>query len=266
MLSRHIWSLPRLLLLSSLCLVLAACSSATRWDEPGAGRPAARPAPAADRTTAARPAWHVVQTGETLYAIAFRYGLSVTSLAAWNHLGDGSLIRVGQRLRLTSPQGSGPASPATAASGSAVGPAAGTGVAGGAGAGVMPPRWQWPVTGPLVARFGDAPLTASGVQLGGRIGAAVQAAAGGLVVYAGNGLAGYGELLIIKHNADWLSAYGYNEMLLVREGEQVQAGQTIARMGEGPSAVTRDRRALLHFEIRRNGAPVDPLTQLPARP
>jgi lipoprotein NlpD len=119
------------------------------------------------------------------------------------------------------------------------------------------------VTGPVVARYGESPLTTSGVQLGGRAGDPVRAAAGGQVVYAGSGLVGYGELLIIKHSPNWLSAYGYNQALLVREGDQVAAGQAIARMGEGPTAGTRTRRPLLHFEIRRNGVPVDPLTQLP---
>lgn len=239
------------------CLLLAACSGAVRWSEPARPSTPTKPRPAVSSAPGARAATHIVQAGDTLYAIAFRYGLDVQSLAAWNGLGDGTLIRVGQRLRLSPP-----GQPA----------ASGSGVATGAPrtpppvAGADPPRWQWPVAGPLVARFRDAPLTASGVQLGGQVGAAVHAAAGGVVVYAGNGLPSYGELLIIKHNANWLSAYGYNQALLVREGDRVQAGQTIARMGEGPSAVTRDRRALLHFEIRRNGAPVDPLEQLPPRP
>jgi lipoprotein NlpD len=104
--------------------------------------------------------------------------------------------------------------------------------------------------------------------LGGHAGDSVRAAAGGQVVYAGSGLVGYGELLIIKHNSNWLSAYGYNQALLVREGDRVAAGQAIARMGEGPTAGTgtgtRTRRSLLHFEIRQNGVPVNPLTQLPA--
>jgi lipoprotein NlpD len=80
------------------------------------------------------------------------------------------------------------------------------------------------------------------------------------VVYAGNGLAGYGELLIVKHSEQWLSAYGHNSALLVREGERVTAGQPIARMGLGPG-----RQPLLHFEVRRNGVPVDPAPLLPAR-
>ncbi|MEZ5564398.1 MAG: peptidoglycan DD-metalloendopeptidase family protein [Gammaproteobacteria bacterium] len=260
----------RLLLLCAVCLLLAACSGAVRWAEPGSSRPTTAPATPAAGSGGARPAWYIVKAGDTLYAIACQYGLSVDSLAAWNDLGNGNLIRVGQRLRLSPPAGkagtgssagSGPVS----GSGGASAPRSQSPTVPAAGTKDAPPRWQWPVSGALVGKFGDAPLTASGVQLGGRVGEPVRAAAGGVVVYAGNGLVGYGELLIVKHNASWLSAYGYNEVLLVREGDRVQAGQTIARMGEGPSAVTRERRALLHFEIRWNGAPVDPLTQLPPR-
>lgn len=236
------------LLVASAILFLAACSSAVRWDEPATRGPAR--APATD--VASRPGFHTVRSGETLYAISFRYGLSVQALAAWNQLGDGTLIRVGQRLRL-SPPGSqaGIATPVPSVSSSAT-------------AAEGPPRWLWPVSGSVVARYGESPLTASGVQLGGRGGDPVRAAAGGQVVYAGSGLVGYGELLIVKHGSIWLSAYGYNQSLLVGEGDVVAAGQVIARMGEGPSAGTRARRSLLHFEIRRNGVPVDPLSQLPA--
>jgi lipoprotein NlpD len=231
-------------------LLLVACSGAGRWESPAPG-PAGRAVPRATQGgAAARPVVHTVQAGETLYGIAFRYGLNVASLAAWNGLGDGTLIRSGQVLRLSPPAGA----------------PGGSGAAGSdAGTGEGPPRWQWPVTGPVLARYGESPLTASGIQLGGRAGDAVRAAAGGQVVYAGNGLAGYGELLIIKHSASWLSAYGYNQALLVREGERVAAGQPIARMGEGPAAAG-GRRPALHFEIRRNGTPLDPLTELPRVP
>lgn len=255
----------QLALMTAACVLLAACSGAVRWSGPGGTRTVESPRPPAGRPAGVRPQAHIVQAGDTLYAIAFRYGLSVDALATWNGLGDGSLIRVGQRLRLYPPEGAGKAGAGKTGPGSPAGSTPGQRRAE-PGTSIDPPRWQWPVDGPLVARFGDAPLTASGVQLGGWIGAPVRAAAGGLVVYAGNGLPGYGELLIIKHNASWLSAYGYNQSLLVHEGDRVAAGQTIATMGEGPSAVTRDRRALLHFEIRQDGAPVDPLAELPPRP
>jgi lipoprotein NlpD len=97
------------------------------------------------------------------------------------------------------------------------------------------------------------------------VGDPVRAAAAGQVVYSGSGLIGYGELLIIKHSDNWLTAYGYNQARLVAEGERVAAGQQIARMGEGPMPGGNKRRAMLHFEIRRIGQPLDPLTMLPAR-
>jgi len=243
--------LTQRLLLVAAMLVLGACSSAVRWDEPAARSPSRTTAP----DSGSRPGFHTVRSGETLYSISFRYGLSVQQLAGWNDLGDGTLIHVGQRLRLSPPGSSADSSSVRRPS-----------VPPSATAAEAPPRWLWPVQGPVVARYGESPLTASGVQLGGRAGDPVRAAAGGQVVYAGSGLVGYGELLIIKHSPNWLSAYGYNQALLVREGDRVASGQAIARMGEGPTAETRARRPLLHFEIRRNGVPVDPLTQLPRPP
>ncbi len=232
---------------AGVMLLLAACSGAVRWEEPATPPRAAVPRPAD------RPGWHTVQPGETLFRIASRYGLGVTELARWNDLGDGSMIRVGQRLRLSPPGG-------------AVGASADT-RAGAPPAGIeSPPRWQWPVNGPVVGTFGASPVTASGVHLGGRTGDPVRAAAAGQVVYAGSGLVGYGELLIIKHSSNWLTAYGYNRELLVREGEQVSAGQIVARMGEGPTAAGPGYSPALHFEIRRNGEPLNPLTELPPSP
>jgi lipoprotein NlpD len=110
----------------------------------------------------------------------------------------------------------------------------------------------------VVLGFGQSPRTASGVLIAGRFGQPVLAAAAGDVVYSGSGLTGYGQLVIIRHNAAWLSAYGHNEELLVAEGVRVRSGQQIARMGAGAGY-----GAALHFEIRRNGNPVDPLGYLP---
>jgi len=236
--------IPRFCLALAM-LSLAACSGAVRWEEP---EPAARPpVPSRPATPGPVATWHTVAAGETLYSIASRHGLAVDRLAAWNGLGDGTLIRVGQRLRLTPPDGA----PPPAARADTTFPIE------------APPRWHWPVSGPVVARYGESPLTASGIQLGGRAGDPVRAAAAGEVVYGGNGLKGYGELLIIRHSPNWLSAYGYNQALLVREGERVEAGQPIARMGEGPAVSDMRRHPALHFEIRRNGVPVDPLAELP---
>ncbi|MCW5579408.1 MAG: peptidoglycan DD-metalloendopeptidase family protein, partial [Dokdonella sp.] len=120
--------------------------------------------------------------------------------------------------------------------------------------------WRWPAGGVLVGSFVAGDPTRQGIDLAGKAGDPVRAAAAGSVVYSGNGLVGYGELIIIKHNASFLSAYGHNRKRMVREGEQVQAGQVIAEMGS--SSASRDS---LHFEIRRNGKPVNPLDYLPRR-
>ncbi len=120
--------------------------------------------------------------------------------------------------------------------------------------------WRWPASGSLVGGFVAGDPTRQGIDLAGKAGDPVRAAAAGSVVYSGNGLVGYGELVIIKHDASYLSAYGHNRKRMVSEGEQVQAGQVIAEMGS--SSASRDS---LHFEIRRNGKPVNPLDYLPRR-
>ncbi len=197
----------------------------------------------------AAPDTYVVKAGDTLFGIASRFALDYHDVARWNRLGDGSRIYPGQRLRLTPPQGlSGAPPPRGDQDGEpALAPAV--------------TAWQWPTDGLVVAGFGQSQNTASGVLIGGRPGQAIVAAADGDIVYAGSGLAGYGQLVIIKHNAAWLSAYGHNEQLLVREGDRVRAGQPIARMGAGAG-----REAVLHFEIRRNGEAVNPLPFFPGQP
>ena len=227
----------RALALLGASALLAGCASAVRWDSPSAGR-------------------HTVRKGETLYSIAFRYGKSAEDLARWNGLGDGSLIFPGQVLRLA---GSGAAT-------------AGRQGAGGSRAGAsvskplprLPeqpaPAWNWPTSGRVDVGFRGKPGPGTGVLIDGRLDQPVVASAAGRVVYAGSGLIGYGQLIIIKHNETYLSAYGYTRSLLVREGQSIRQGQRIATMGEGP-----ERKPRLHFEIRRNGEPVDPLRFLPAR-
>ncbi len=187
---------------------------------------------------------HVVRRGETLYAIASRYGRTPAELARWNRLGDGSLIFPGQVLRLTPPGGA--AAPPSARLPSL--PAEPS------------PGFDWPTEGRIGVEFGGKPGTGTGVLIDGRAGQAIRAAAPGTVVYAGSGLIGYGQLIIIKHNDTYLSAYGYNASLLIREGQTIKRGQQIATMGEGP-----ERKPRLHFEIRRNGNPVNPRQFLPAR-
>jgi lipoprotein NlpD len=186
---------------------------------------------------------HVVRKGETLYSIAWRYGRSPEQLARWNELGDGSLIYPGQVIRLT---------PATAGAAATRDlptiPSA------------PPPAWQWPTAGRIDVEFGGKPGAGTGVLIDGKAGQPVLAAASGRVVYAGGGLIGYGQLIILKHNDTYLSAYGYNASLLVREGQSISKGQNIATMGEGP-----ERKPRLHFEIRQNGKPVNPRRYLPTR-
>jgi len=194
-----------------------------------------------------------VRQGDTLYSIAFDYRLDQRDLAAWNRLGDRSVIYPGQKLKLTGPVSTGQpvkSSGSTAPVRSSTPPAPVKSVA----------TWKWPTDGKIIAAYGASSKTKSGVQIGGRDGQPVRAAASGTVVYSGSGLAGYGPLLIVKHNENYLSAYGHNASLLVAEGERVNIGQQIAKMGMGPG-----QRAMLHFEIRRDGQPVDPVRYLPRR-
>ena len=119
-------------------------------------------------------------------------------------------------------------------------------------------HWRWPARGSLIDRFMAGDATRQGIDIAGNAGEAVLAASDGVVVYSGSGLVGYGELIIIKHSDEWLSAYGHNRKRLVQEGQRVKAGQPIAEMGS--TGAPRDE---LHFEIRHNGRPVDPLQYLP---
>ena len=121
-------------------------------------------------------------------------------------------------------------------------------------------NWRWPGNGKVVGTYVSGDQTRQGVDIAGSAGDPVQAAADGEVVYSGNGLLGYGELIIVKHNASFLSAYGHNRRRMVQEGDKVKAGQQIAEMGSSASS-----REELHFEIRKNGKPVNPLDYLPVR-
>lgn len=220
----------------------------------------------------------VVQRGDTLYSIAFRNGLDASEVAAWNGLGPPFTIYPGQRLRLTPPPGGAvtarPATPLAAGPASTAGnapaaPGARPAVAGASGTPTLPPvaaalpstlRWQWPTDGNVISHFAPNDPTRQGVDIAGKEGQPVRAAADGVVVYSGAGLVGYGELIIIKHDEHWLSAYGHNRARLVNEGRRVKAGDVIAEMGHSGAA-----RDMLHFEIRLDGKPVDPERSLPPR-
>jgi lipoprotein NlpD len=227
------------LLIACVAGAIAGCASALSWD----------------------PGSYTVQPGDTLYEIAFRYGLDYRDLAAWNGLGDGSFIRPGQTLRLDGPPGQAVARAPTASSSGPSSRPPQRSTTGGSAAPARPPEgWRWPTTGRVVSAFGRNPKNPNGLQIRGESGQAIHAAAGGEVVYSGSGLIGYGQLIIVKHSEAYLSAYGHNRDIKVREGQRVTAGQVIASMGEGPG-----KTPLLHFEIRRNGKPVDPILFLPAR-
>ncbi len=210
------------------------------------------------------PDTYAVTEGDTVYSIAFRYGLDYRELARLNGLDARYLIHPGQVLALRAPNGSAVTSSSTAhrASGSPATPPISsikTSTRDVEPAGSMP-DWVWPTPGKIAAGFNAGTDGNRGINIGGEIGQSVKAAADGRVVYSGSGLIGYGPLIIVKHNNTYLSAYGHNRLLLVREGDQVKAGQNIAEMGDGP-----DKRPVLHFEIRRNGQPVDPIRYLPKR-
>ncbi len=119
-------------------------------------------------------------------------------------------------------------------------------------------KWQWPLNGPVVQKFSSKGVISHGIEVSSRLGNSVKAASSGIIVYAGSGIQGYGNLIVVKHNETFLSAYAYNSRILVTEGAQVNAGQVIAEVGKGPQLDPR-----LHFEIRKNGKPVNPLQYLP---
>lgn len=203
---------------------------------------------------------YTVKRGDTLYSIAFRHKLDYKDLARWNQIGRDYVIYPGQTLRLSASGSSArAASPAPKASSSrtaATPPKAPRQPAIPSG---PPVQWQWPVkegTATLTSR----PNGGNGLMIVGRLGDEVRAAGPGRVVYTGAGLLGYGQLIIVKHNETYLSAYGHLQSVLTQEGDAVTAGQRIATMGNGSQGSPQ-----LYFEIRINGTPGNPLALLPQR-
>lgn len=216
---------------------------------------------------------YTVHRGDTLYSIAWRYDIDVKDLARWNGVSPPYTIYPGQRLRMSPPAASAGTqvatrdpvasthkspvhSPQTSSSNSPrttlpvpddSRPASAL-------------RWQWPADGPVIKTFSADSTGKKGISIGGTPGQPVRASADGTVVYSGSGLIGYGQLIIVNHNKNYLSAYAHNQRILVREGDRVTAGQQIAELGS-----TGTDRPMLHFEIRLNGKPVDPLKYLPRR-
>jgi lipoprotein NlpD len=219
-----------------------------------------------------------VQRGDTLYSIAFRFGWDWKALAARNGIVPPYLIRVGQIIRFDGqpayrppviatapvvPPASRPSTPPQTRPVQTQPPAP---VKTPPSVTPLPPTqrsasgWIWPSSGAVIGRFSSNGSLNKGIDIAGELGQPVLAASDGSVVYAGSGLRGYGELVIIKHSDTYVSAYGHNRRLLVQEGQKVKAGHKIAEMGS-----TGTDRVKLHFEVRRQGKPVDPLQYLPRR-
>jgi len=211
-----------------------------------------------------------VQEGDTLYSIGWRYGQDANKIAEWNQLKTPYVIHQGQILRIAPP----PSSPDTplfkplkpeirTAAGRGQGPEQER-------AAIASPQkpkptsgpisWGWPAGGKLINTFSAKKIDRKGINIAGKKGEPIRAAAQGKVVYSGNGLSRYGNLLIIKHNEYYLSAYAHNDKLLVKEGVSVNKGQQVATMG-----TTGSDKVMLHFEVRYKGKPVDPQQHLPKR-
>lgn len=218
--------------------------------------------------------YHTVRPRDTLYAIAWAYGKDYLDLARWNGISAPYRIHPGQRVRVTGPPRSRaplvprkshvepgvPAPTPPPVKEPAVRKPSPPGSSSpGTGAKAAEPsavQWRWPTRGRVLSTFAQSGNT--GLDIGGRLGQPIRAAADGLVVYSGNGLVGYGELVIVKHNEKYLTAYAHNKERFADEGDAVSAGQRIANMGR-----SRSGRTMLHFEIRRDGRPVDPIAHLP---
>jgi len=276
-----------------VALAMAACSSPNRRapvEERGAApRPpviaslpsAAASAPEAPRApppgieNAGKPGYYTVKQGDTLIRIGLDSGQNWRDIARWNGMDNPNMIEVGQVVRVVAP-GVDPnaqatrgvtagkvesrpldAKPgATAASGAASGASPAPVVAAREGDDNL--AWNWPATAPIAVPFDGS--RNKGVQFRGKAGDPVLAAADGKVIYAGSGLRGYGNFVIVQHNANFLSVYAHNQALLVKEDQPVRRGQKIAEMG-----ATEAEQVQLHFEIRRQGKAVDPASMLPPR-
>jgi len=211
---------------------------------------------------------HTVQKSETLFALAWRYGWDYKALASANNIAYPYTIYPGQKIRIRhSPFASSKAktggSKTLTKSKSAKnnqGPSAFKNSPQAPKAAPVKTNhgWVWPAKGKVIAKFSTKAPTNKGIDISGSLGESVFAAAAGSVVYAGSGLLGYGNLVIIKHDDQFLSAYAHNKELLVKENQEVKAGQTIAEIGSSGTDKVK-----LHFEIRHKGKPVDPLKYLP---
>jgi lipoprotein NlpD len=207
--------------------------------------------------------FHEVSQGDTLYSISWRYGLDYRDVANWNKISGSYIIYPGQRIRLIPNAINSSVSKINPIPKKVIPvPNQSTSIS-------LPSRvkpvlaqqkiqWKWPTNGKIIKS--NSPIAQKGLDISGTYGQEVQTAAEGVVVYSGSGLLGYGKLIIIKHNDTFLSAYAHNQIMHVKEGDKVMTNQKIGTMGKG----TKDQ-PLLHFEIRKEGKPVDPLQYLPVR-
>ena len=207
--------------------------------------------------------YYTVKSGDTLYSVGFRSGHDYHQLAAWNGIRPPYKINVGQRLKLFKPAAHAykKSTRSTKSKNTVTKKRTSSQkkpIISNDNKKVLRLYWQWPLKGKLLKNFYQT--GGKGIDIYGKNGYSVRSAASGKVVYSGQGLIGYGNLLIIKHNEKFLSAYANNRKLLVKEGHQVKKGQIIAEVGLGA-----DRKAYLHFEIRKNGKPVNPVYYLPKK-
>jgi lipoprotein NlpD len=269
-------------LLAAAVLLVAACGSRgpnrAPVEDRGTGMtraPAASVDPAAVKLlpgaeNAGKPGYYTVKPGDTLIRIGLDTGQNWRDIGRWSNLENPNLIEVGQVLRVVPPEPVAVARPVTSSTVTPVSPAPAQAASAPAAASSAPKpapaasgsdedvAWIWPAQGAVLAGFDEAKN--KGMDISGRAGDAVMASADGRVVYAGAGLRGYGNLIILKHNNTFLTAYAHNQTLLVKEDQSVRKGQKIAEMGSSDAD-----RVKLHFEIRRQGKPVDPAKYLPAK-
>ncbi|WP_043286665.1 peptidoglycan DD-metalloendopeptidase family protein [Paraburkholderia oxyphila] len=204
------------------------------------------------------PGFYRVERGDTVSKIARSNRQSVSNIVRWNNLPNPDAIEVGQVLRVAPPAGSSAGAQRTAPRASTPAASAAPDTASTAAAPASSISLVWPTTGQVIRNFDGR--DSKGIDIVNSAGTPIVAAAPGTVVYAGNGLRGYGNLLIIKHDGEYLTAYAHNQALFVKEGETVTQGQKVAEMGSSDSD-----RVMLHFELRYQGRSIDPARDLPPR-
>ena len=285
-------------ILAAACTTRSPAPVVDRTSQPQATVPGKAPVAtqAAPRAPDTRPEFYIVKRGDTLYSIALDHGVDYRELAQWNGIDNPGAIQVGQQLRVMAPRTAATTAPLKTAPGIQARPLGGSPAqAAGAGdvkiepqgvrvpyseqayaqlAGIKPDaapparteptapdnedvQFNWPASGKIISSFDTG---GKGIGISGKPGQPVYASAPGRVIFSGTGIRGFGKLIVIKHNNTFLSVYGHNNELLVKEGQSVTKGQKIAEMGN-----TDTDQVKLHFEIRRFGKPVDPLKLLPER-